>query len=106
MTFMNACCPGMKKKAADDAIPSIGSRAIIMPWSWPRGSSGGVSNRTSSVGTSGGTALGGRLTTTTLTDASILNAETIVPHRRPRGDGLPPRDGRSYWACQLTVPIG
>ena len=63
ITFMNAAEPGMKKKAAEDAIPSIGRSVIIRLCSWVRGSSGGVSSRTSSPDTVGGTVRGARLMT-------------------------------------------
>lgn len=63
MIFMNGCALGLKKNTTDPPMPSIGRSCIIAPSCCPRGSSGGGCRTTSSVGTSDGSARGGRFTT-------------------------------------------
>ncbi|GAB1338174.1 hypothetical protein ACE1SV_47640 [Streptomyces sp. E-15] len=66
MIFMNGW-PFVKKKTTEPPMPRVG-RSCISTLSWcPRGNSGGGWTTTSSVGTSDGSALGGRFTTIWLT---------------------------------------
>ncbi|GAA5052059.1 hypothetical protein GCM10023336_21240 [Streptomyces similanensis] len=110
MIFMKGWAFGLKKNTTEPPMPSMGSSCISAPSCCPRGSSGGGCSTISSVGTSFGSARGGRLTTIWLTTHQFpCPTEVFCPPPRVRRTPIANRDPtdnrRRRWAvgCRWDV---
>ncbi|GHD96809.1 hypothetical protein GCM10010508_67030 [Streptomyces naganishii JCM 4654] len=93
MIFMNGW-PLVKKNTTEPPMPSVGSNCIsTLSWC-PRGNSGGGCRTTSPVGTSDGSARGGRLTTMWLTAHQFPSRARKFPSATPcQADAAAPGRG-------------